>query len=268
MLNVSVIIPTLPSRKKECAQLIRSLPPVKEVIVVNDENLSLSQKRNKGAFQAKSEYLLFIDDDNTLKKGSLEEAIEVAKYSRVGVVGFVGCYAYNHDKVCDGGSKRNKVLGFTTDDYVNRSYLEMVYANPKGVYEVDEVANAFLIKRSIFKKVRGFDHCNFPIELDEADLCYRLKNLGYRIVKSVGSVVYHKSYTYSRTPDFRSDVNAYFMGRNKVIFNKKHGLSLMFFPVMVALYVISMYLRCKPNMAFHFCKGVYDGLRCSVDRSI
>ena len=62
-------------------------------------------------------------------------------------------------------------------------------------------------------------------------------------------------------------MNAYFMGRNRVLYQRKHnndlryGVYFVFFmPVFVVFYVASLLFKKNPVMIPHFLKGVLDGL--------
>jgi len=261
--KVSVVIPTMRGREAMLQKLLSTIPDGYEKIVVDDEDLLLAAKRNKGARQATGEYFLFIDDDNYLEPGAIEAALELAEKEGVGVVGFMACYDDKQDLVADGGSKRNYLTGFTTGINTNAFWPRL----NKTPYEVDEVANAFMMHSELFYELYGFDEKNFPIDLDEADLCKRAKDRGLKIMVDPLARCYHRSQTYSHLIDFRRSMNAYFMGRNKILYQRKHLKPFQFFVYLVlfiwmtpSYYTISLLLRRKPRMAFHFLRGVLDGL--------
>ena len=262
MATVSVVIPTIAGREELLQKLLDSLPKNLQKIVVKDENLSLSAKRNKGAAQAKGRYILFVDDDNYLQEGSIEEALRYFDKS-VGVVGMVAAYVNSPRRVADGGSKRNYTTGFTEGLFTNQELSKL----PQMPYEVSEVANCFIMRRQLWRKLHGFDEINFPIDLDEADLCKRAKNLGYKIMMCPKAICYHKSITYSRIPDFRRPMNAYYMGRNRIIYQRKHSSAFGFFyylvfwfPVFVGFYCLSLIFRRRCRFIPHFLKGAFDGI--------
>lgn len=265
MIKVSVIIPTIKGREEMLQRLMEtiSMPGRIEVMIVRDEDILLAAKRNKGAKEAEGEYFLFIDDDNYLAEGAIENCLNSFFY-RVGIVGLVACYDNRPKHVADGGSKRFYTSGFMYGMNTNRIVDELGNRS----YEVDEVANAFMIHSETFYELHGFDEKNFPIDLDEADLCKRVKDKGYKIMMCPTAICYHKSQTYSWVPDFRRPRNAYFMGRNRILFQKKHLSKfklwiffIFFFPVFVVSYCLSLLYRKKPEMIFHFLKGVLDGTR-------
>lgn len=263
MSKVSVIIPTMKGREAMLKKLLSTIPDKYEKLAVDDPNLLLAAKRNYGATRSGGEYFLFVDDDNYLESGAIEAALETCSRPGVGVVGFVACYDDKPNVVADGGSKRNYTTGFTTGVNTNAFWLGM----SKKPYEVDEVANAFMMHCETFFELHGFDEKNFPIDLDEADFCKRAKNRGFRIIMCPSAKCYHKSQTYSHIPNFRRPMNAYFMGRNRVLYQRKHNRKLQFaaylaffLPLFVSFYVLSLFYRRKPAMCLHFLKGVFDGI--------
>ena len=262
-MKVSVIIPTMRGREELLRKLLSTIPDEYEKIVVDDEDLLLVAKRNKGAKLAKGEYLFFVDDDNYLAPVAIEEAVNLASQPGIGVVGFMAFYDDKPDTVADGGSMRNDLTGFTTG--VNTNARLCCMSNEP--YEVDEIANAFMMHSELFYELGGLDEKNFPIDLDEADFCKRAKGRGLKIMMHPLAMCYHKSITYSHIPDFRRPLNAYFMGRNRQLYQGKHldALSycvylVFFLPVFVGFYTASLIWRRKFQMIPPFFNGVLDGL--------
>lgn len=242
-------------------KLLSTIPDEYEKIVIDDEDLLLAAKRNKGARQATGEFLLFIDDDNYLAPGAIQAMVRRFD-DHIGVMGMVACYDDKPDLIADGGSFRFYTTGFTWGRFTNQMVAGLKYR-----YWVDEVANAFMVRRGLFEQAEGFDEYNFPIDLDEADLCKRIKNLGYCITMNPHAVCYHKSQTYSHIPNFRRPMNAYFLARNLVLYQRKHldALSfgvfvLIFLPIRTCFYTASLLWRRKLQMIPHFLKGELDGL--------
>lgn len=263
MIFVSVIIPTMKGREGMLYKLLSTIPDWCETIIVDDEDLLLAAKRNKGAAQAKGHFLLFIDDDNYIENSSIENMIFSFEDKMVGIVGMMACYSTDKNIIADGGSKRNYLTGFTTGLNTNRDRRSILAMD----YEVDEVANCFMIPKCFFNSAGKFDEKNFPIDLDEADLCKRFKDGGLKTVICPQAICYHNSITYSHIPDFRRPLNAYFMGRNRVIFQRKHSrffnycvYLVLFMPVFVLFYCGSLLYRKKPGLCIPFLKGVFDGL--------
>ena len=263
--KVSVIVPTH-SKSTSLDECVAHLPKRVELFVINDDVLLLAGKRNLGAKMATKKYLLFCDDDNNLGFRSVSRLVSFMEISPdVGVVGMLGVYRKNPKMICDGGSSRGILSGFTYDKRVNKKLYEV----EKEPFEVDEVANVFMVRKQEFCDMGGMDTECFPIDLDEADLCRRMKLLGKKIMIVPTAITSHKQFTHSRIPDFRRPLNAYYMGRNRILFQKKFltkvGLlihAFIFFPVFVFSYIFCLlFIRRKPLMVKHFLKGVVDGLQ-------
>ena len=263
-MQVSVIIPSMKGREAMLQKLLSTIPDEYEKIVVDDENLLLAAKRNKGARQAKGQYLLFIDDDNYLAPDAIEAALQLAERTGIGVVGLMACYDDKKYLIADGGSKRNYLTGFTKGINTNRFWLK---AFKDGPYEVDEIANAFMMHSVLFFELNGFDEKNFPIDLDEADFCKRAKNTGLKIMMCQAARCFHKSQTYSHIPNFRREKSAYFLSRNIVLYQRKHlnalsfGVFVAFFlPIRVCFYLFALVRYQNFQMILPMMKGYFDGI--------
>jgi len=123
-----------------------------------------------------------------------------------------------------------------------------------------------LIRKELFDDLGGFDTRRFPIDLDEADLCKRVRDRGLIVAMCPEARCYHKSITYSRIPDFRRPKNAYYMARNRILYNRKHQDELqypvylyIFMPIFVLSYVACLLLRGRLKMIKPFMEGVIDG---------
>ncbi len=263
-MQVSVIIPTMAGREAMLAKLKGTIPKKYEVVVVDDPSLLLAAKRNKGAMQASGEYLLFIDDDNYLEPGAIEAALAIAEVTGIGVVGFMACYDNKKDLVADGGSKRNHLTGFTTGMNTNAYWPKIA----DELYEVDEVANAFMMHSELFFELGGFDEKNFPMDMNESDFCRRVKDKGLKIVMVPLARCYHKSVTYSVFPTFRKEMYAYFHGRGRIGFARKSYSGLrywchigVFVPLFICFYCSSLIWRRNFKVIIPFLTGVIHGLQ-------
>ena len=270
--KISVVIPTF-ERSEQLEKLLISLKKsclkeiAVEILCVANPDLSLAQKRNYGYSQSNGDFILFIDDDNELTFDVFQNLIMVFNDERVGIAGLTACYKQAPNRICDAGANRFLISGFTSSPFFNWYYMDMLDRTDGCPYEVDEAANAFMVRREVFRKIGWFDEKRFPIDLDEADFCLRAKQAGYKVIYVPRAVTYHNSFTFSRLPDFRRIKNAFYVGRNRILFQKKHLTPIQFFIFLVIflwlfilLYCLSLVLRRKFLMIFYFLKGVWYGL--------
>ena len=142
MPQVSIIIPTIPTRKDLLQRLLDSIEEAAgtvtyEVIIEDSEDDLLATKRNKGARKAQGEFFLFVDDDNVFQPDSIKHAVsDLNTLKRVAVLGFVSCYKDSF-LIADGGSLRHMITGLTKDPNVNKRWSDI----HKSIYPVDEAVS-------------------------------------------------------------------------------------------------------------------------------
>jgi len=93
---VSVVIPTLPSRKKLLERAIKSVKAQTyqniEILPITEGN-NACEARNIGISKAKGEFIAFLDDDDTWQPTKIEKQIdEMMKHSWCSL-----CITYSHD---------------------------------------------------------------------------------------------------------------------------------------------------------------------------
>jgi GT2 family glycosyltransferase len=230
-----------------------------------------------GIKEAKGDLFFFIDDDNVVTGTTILSLVRAFKREeKAGIISPVAFYYDRRDRVLDAGAARNYHNSFTVNLFLNRKRGEI----PEGALEVSEVSNAFMVAAEVIRKIGIFDEANFPIDLDEADLCIRAKKAGFKIYSLFGADIFHRvekintlSFSSLR---FRRVENAYNMGRNRIIFQRKHSNSisyivylLLYFPLFFHLYLLSQLLpqpgyNAKQRISFiaGFIEGVRDGLFC------
>jgi hypothetical protein len=218
----------------------------------------LSEKRQVGWSQSNGKYVFFVDDDITLSPHCISNLAKVLdNFPYVGIVAPV----VDDGVHCWGMTKRSLLFGFV------RSYS---VGNDVSICDTDECDNAFMVRREVLQALGGFDCQHFPIDLDEADLCLRARRLGWEVVYVGAARVKHAS-AFSRFPKFRRKKNAYYMGRNRILFHRKHlGFMYLFYlllglPAFVLIYLVSLVMVGQTRFVPVFLHGVFDGLRNRLD---
>ena len=99
------------------------------ILIIDQENLGVSQARNNGIEKAKGKYLCFVDSDDYIKESMVEKLYRNLNQSRLVVCGFID--DYDERKICglkpfDGGIKcRNEYLE-TMSQYLYSVYFGAV----------------------------------------------------------------------------------------------------------------------------------------------
>lgn len=192
-----------------------------EVIwIQNEHNLGFGSANNLGVKRAKGEFVLLLNPDTVVSKTSIQEVLKFAE-SRMNL-GAVGV------RMIDGGgnflpeSKRKNVRPIVA---IKKLFgmSESYYANNIGQNEVAPVevlAGAFLlIKRNVFKEIKGFDE-DFFMYGEDIDLCFRLSEKGYKnYYFGKTSVIHFKGESSLKDPNHFKN----FYDAMKIYFKKHHG---------------------------------------------
>ncbi len=247
-----------------CAAVRRKFPRVR--VITNKENSGVSGGRNIGLknVDSQSEYVLFLDHDIVLSTNLLSELLRVIIGSGDVGIATPKIYYYSHKKVIwSTGTSINLVSGKVSFDGGNK-----VDHGQFGKLKDVQVAPAvILVKKEVIEKIGGFDEIYFAT-YEDTDFCFRARKSGYRIVYVPGTWAYHKI-----PLDWSESMNrllsrAYYVGRNRLIFMRKHSkyflLFLMFLPAYFFYYsCLSLRFRRVKEIG-NFCKGTMAGLLFAV----
>ncbi|MDO8517227.1 MAG: glycosyltransferase [Nanoarchaeota archaeon] len=187
MIKFSLIIPVAPDRNAEIIESISHIDYPKskfQVIVVKGKNPS--ENRNKGAAQAKGEFLAFLDDDAVIDKDILKNAENFfGNNKNIDIVG--GPQLTPKDE--KGFALKS---GYALSSKFGAWKMANRYSGTKEVYDVDETmltsANLFCKKR-VFDKIK-FDPNLFPGE--DPKFIEDAKKEGYKVAYSPNLIVYHR----------------------------------------------------------------------------
>lgn len=155
-------------------------------LIKNRENPGYARGCNQGAGQAKAKYLLFLNNDTIVTPGWLLAMYQVMlKNKDAGIVG---------NKLLFPDTGRVQHAGVV---FINRLPGHIYYNEKPSEVPIEEekeypavTAACLLIKKDIFMRVGGFDR-SFINSYEDVDLCLKVRDLGYRIIYTPDSLVYH-----------------------------------------------------------------------------
>lgn len=281
---MSVIIPTRNRTDKlsRCLESVyRSTYPRIEVVVVDDaskepveqalyRNFSkakfirnptrqlLSCSRNSGAAASHGDYLFFLDDDNVVDAGAIESLLGCFAGQKVAVAAPVIYYLAEPQKVWTSYIVKSAFPGFYT------LHTDV----PKGTSETFSFHNSFVVKRTAFEEVGGFDCTDFPMRFSEVDFAHRLHASGYRAVVNPAAKVWHDL---GWSMVHIDSARAYYTERNRIIVIKRYysHRDLAFYSICILPFVGAYYLVHHPlstsdgrlKTASSFLRGTVAGLR-------
>ena len=147
---------------------------------------NLAGARNTGWRSTPADLYLFVDDDNTVAPGTVEELARAASEPSIGLVAPVIYDATPPNRIWCGGVRRS--MWTTRTKFLFRNTSGPPTTEP---WATDEMPDAFAVPRKVLLKVDGFDEANFPFHYDEADLGARIRRLGLLAVVVPTAVVWH-----------------------------------------------------------------------------
>lgn len=244
------------------------------VMLICERELLLAASRNLGLRKSSGDLIFLLDDDNIIDRYTVEKLVSVLdKESRVGVAAPVMYYLSEPRKVWWAGARMSRITGLTHVKYQDR--IGEVKGPP---YLTQTFHNAWMMKRSMIKRVGLFDEVGFPFFLGEAEYSERMRELGYQALVVPEAKVWHdvplssKSVLKSsKAMHIRSPVRAYYVARNRIILLWRYRQSLefvifflvfqpMFFVTQVISILLSGDMR-KAVLLRNYVRGFFDAVR-------
>jgi GT2 family glycosyltransferase/2-polyprenyl-3-methyl-5-hydroxy-6-metoxy-1,4-benzoquinol methylase/glycosyltransferase involved in cell wall biosynthesis/Flp pilus assembly protein TadD len=153
----------------------------------NEMNLGFVDACNLGAEQAKSDYVLLLNNDTTVKEGWLESLVDFAeKTPDCGAVGSMLVYPDGRLQEA-GGINFSDANGWNYGRGLNPNHPKFTF-----VREVDYISGASLmVRKDIWDAIGGLDRRYAPAYYEDADLCFAIRKLGYKVYYQPRSSVVH-----------------------------------------------------------------------------
>ena len=190
--------------------------PVK--VIHNDSNIGCSYARNQAIAAAEGAYLVFVDNDVSPRTRAwmpkLRQLLDSG--NDIGMVGPKMVYTWRpHPIQCAGvGISRRGHVCFRG----RGEPIDTLRFNEQR--EVQCLISACLmIPARLIEAYGGFDEAFHPVQFEDFDLCYRLREAGYRALYTPAVEMYHfESVTTQGTPTVR---NQAVVIRNGLLFQKR-----------------------------------------------
>ncbi|MEJ6978923.1 glycosyltransferase family 2 protein [Pedobacter sp. P351] len=190
--NVEIIVADNASIDDSVDFIHQNFPQVR--IILNKENLGFAGGYNAALSQVNADYYVLLNSDVEVTAGWIEPVIELMESDEM--------IAVAQPKLKDWNDKILFEYAGAAGGYIDkfgypfcRGRIFDTLETDKGQYElVSEIfwasGAALFIKRACWEKVSGLD-ADFFAHMEEIDLCWRLKNLGYKIIYCPTSTVFH-----------------------------------------------------------------------------
>ncbi|MBQ3655411.1 MAG: glycosyltransferase [Bacteroidales bacterium] len=173
--------------------LEKNFPTVK--IIRLDKNYGFALGYNKALAQIPdSEYFVLCNSDILLKSDAVSPIIKLMDSDKEIAACCPKIKALKNPEMFEYAGAAGGFIDKYGYPFCKGRILDTVEKDENQYNENSQVfwaSGAFLVIRSdVFKKIGGFDE-NFFAHMEEIDLCWRIKNLGYKIVYCADSEVFH-----------------------------------------------------------------------------
>jgi len=156
-------------------------------IVKNEKNIGCAVGRNRGILSSSGDYILFIDSDAFLGDNCVSTLLKII--TRDEKIGVVGCKLLNRDGTIQYSAKRFPTplseflnIFFLSKLFPDSKYSQILKVKDGETVEVDWVSVALsMYRKDAIIKEGGFDERYF-YGAEDADICYRLKKNGYKVI--------------------------------------------------------------------------------------
>ena len=164
---------------------LNSLEDKRIEVILNNENRGFAKGNNQGAKKASGELLVFLNNDTEVTKGWLLPLAKALEDKKTGAA--AGKLLYPDGKIQHAGVAISS-KGIPRHIY-RRFDSDFAPANKKR--ELQAVTGACLaVKKNLFIRVGGFDE-NYINGLEDVDLCFKIRELSYKLVYIPESVAIH-----------------------------------------------------------------------------
>lgn len=198
-------------------------------IIKNDQNYGYGKALNQGVKRASGKYILLVNSDTQFNKYAIKDMVDrLRKDNKIGVLGPL--IVNEKGKMLQSISSmpllpRALVIFSFLRKIWPTNIFHKIYHNENLDRTREQVVDVvggvcILIKKSVFEKVDGFDE-RFFMYFEEADFCYRIKKLGYKIVFYPKAKIIHFE---GRSIQDKKKIQKIFEQSRLHFFIKYHGL--------------------------------------------
>lgn len=147
-------------------------------LINNRENYGFSKGNNIGAKEARGEFILFLNSDTQSRDGGFLRMVNfMEKNPKIGVL---GGKLLSPDGSTQASTGKFYNLYNVVIVLLGGERVGLIRKNPKIRGPVDWVSGAsMMVRKNVFEKLKGFDE-NFFMYIEDMELCYRFKKIGYQ----------------------------------------------------------------------------------------
>lgn len=262
------------------ASATSEMPQIQGVTIVNaKQRLSPSSAKNRAAYHATKDYLLFLDADNLLGESSLGIMRDALETGDTVIAAAATYYQEDRSKISFFGASHRHWAGLTKflSNVPQGTNLSSLGAHAPDRVEIEVAANAYMIRRSDFLSLGGFDEVTFPSHFEESDLSYRARQSTKRaIVCCLDARVYNDMpISVLKRLSAKDPIRSYYNARSRAVFTARHlGHRAWLIYVIAGQFAFGLVyvwseirargsLKDRLSSIFAYAQGMLDGLLLS-----
>lgn len=211
----------------------------------------------------KGNHILFNDSDVVVEKNMISNMVrDLDENKKIGIVTPMILYLSDKNWVNQAGAN----VDLTTGRVIVGWGPKKDFLKPK---EVQNSGTLMLFRNKVLEKVGAFDDwfmCYF-----DPDYCLRAKKAGFITWYEPNAIAYHDQSKDENVWRPRVLTRAYLLGRNRVLFMRKHGNIFsfsLFLPFLLGYYLVETIRFNKINKFFELLIGTLVGYFYNLNRNI
>lgn len=236
------------------------------ILLKNERNLGYAVGNNKGiekAMELGCDFIFLLNNDTTVDGNCLKELVKTAESDlHIGIVGPKIYLFQDSSLVWYAGGE----ILFRDAISVTRGLFKRDRHSYNTIKEVSFITGcAMLVRKRAIEEVGLFDP-HFESYMEDADLCWRMKKKGFKLVYVPDAKIYHKvSQSFGNTA--YNEKTMYLMGRNAVLFVKRYGNFTRWLKFFTFFWLSIIYAFPRETMkrnhkaVFAKISGFFDGIR-------
>lgn len=263
--NLQLIVGDNASTDDSVAFIKANYPEIK--IIENDQNYGFAEGYNRILQKVEADYFVLLNSDVEVPENWIEPVIQAMEQDKL-IAAAQPKIKWQKDKSkfeyagAAGGFMDINGFPFCRGRLFDEVESDLgQYNDQKEIFWASGAA--FFIKTSIWKQTSGLDPDLFA-HMEEIDLCWRLKNMGYKIIYCPEAAVYHVG---GGTLDANNPRKIFLNFRNNLMIMQKNlPLSEVYFQLIIRFFIdfvalIQFLLKGKPEFAMAVSKAHYQFLQ-------
>lgn len=246
--NLQIIVGDNASTDNSIEFIGAKYPQIK--VIANDKNYGFADGYNKILGQVDSDYFVLLNSDVEVHSEWIQPVIALMETDPAIVAAQPKILSYKDRDKFEYAGAAGGFLDIFGYPFCRGRIFDSVELDTGQYDDVKEIfwasGAALFVKRDKWIEVGGLDE-DFFAHMEEIDLCWRLKNKGYKVMYCPGSVVYHVG---GGTLNSESPFKTYLNFRNNLVLIQKN---LPFFHATIVIFS-RLWLD-----LISLCKFLYDG---------